>query len=101
MLKIKYSIYAMHQNAIIYHNSDTKQKNTGRKTCIRCTPIINHNPSLYIYPGEVTPCQIKNHVQRKFATPILYAIDIFLNYDIFFNMYKTIDNIFCIFFWNF
>jgi hypothetical protein len=25
------------------------------------------------YHGEVTPCQIKNHVQRKFATPILYA----------------------------
>jgi hypothetical protein len=34
-------------------------------------------------PGEVTPCQIKNHVQRKFATPILYAIDIFKNYDFF------------------
>jgi hypothetical protein len=34
-------------------------------------------------PGEVTPCQIKNHVQRKFATPISNAIDIFLNYDIF------------------
>jgi hypothetical protein len=33
--------------------------------------------------GEVTPCQIKNHVQRKFATPILYAIDIFKNYDFF------------------
>ena len=27
--------------------------------------------------GEVTPCQIKTHVQRKFAIPILYAIDIF------------------------
>ena len=36
--------------------------------------------------GEVTPCQIKNHVQRKFATPILYAIDIFKNYD-FFSLY--------------
>jgi len=47
--------------------------------------------------GKVTPCQIKNHVQRKFATPILYAIDIFLNYD-FFSTYITIDNIFCIFF---
>jgi hypothetical protein len=35
------------------------------------------------YPGEVTPCQIKNHVQRKFVTPILYAIDIFKNYDFF------------------
>jgi hypothetical protein len=34
-------------------------------------------------PGEVTPCQIKNHVQRKFATPILYAIDIFKIYDFF------------------
>jgi hypothetical protein len=33
--------------------------------------------------GEVTPCQIKNHVQRKFATPILYAIDILKNYDFF------------------
>jgi hypothetical protein len=33
--------------------------------------------------GEVTPCQIKNHVQRKFATPILYAIDIFKIYDFF------------------
>ena len=36
-----------------------------------------------LIPGEVTPCQIKNHVQRKFATPILYAIDIFTNYDFF------------------
>ena len=36
--------------------------------------------------GEVTPCQIKNHVQRKFATPILYAIDIFKSYD-FFSLY--------------
>jgi hypothetical protein len=35
------------------------------------------------FHGEVTPCQIKNHVQRKFATPILYAIDIFKNYDFF------------------
>jgi hypothetical protein len=48
--------------------------------------------------GEVTPCQIKNHVQRKFATPILYAIDIFKNYDFFFSTYITIDNISCIFF---
>ena len=49
------------------------------------------------YHGDVTTCQIKNHVQRKFATPILYAIDIFKNYD-FFTIYVTIDNIFCIFF---
>jgi hypothetical protein len=28
-------------------------------------------------------CQVENHVRTKFATPILYAIDIFLNYDIF------------------
>ena len=48
--------------------------------------------------GEVTPCQIKNYVQRKFATPILYAIDFFLNYEFFFFIYITIDNIFCIFF---
>jgi hypothetical protein len=34
-------------------------------------------------PREGTPCQIKNHVQWKFATPILYAIYIFLNYDFF------------------
>jgi len=36
-----------------------------------------HNLDLVIIPGEGTPCQIENHVQRKFATPILYAIDIF------------------------
>ena len=36
--------------------------------------------------GEVTPCHIKNNVQRKFATPILYAIDISKNYD-FFSIY--------------
>jgi hypothetical protein len=57
-----------------------------------------HNLDLVIIPGEGTPCQIENHVQRKFATPILYAIDIFKNYDFFFSTYITIDNIFCIFF---
>jgi hypothetical protein len=46
-------------------------------------------------PGEGTPCQIKNHVQRKFATPILYAIDIF---NFFSSTYIIIDNIFYIFF---
>ena len=48
-------------------------------------------------PGVVTPCQIKNHMQWKFATPILYAIDIIKIYD-FFSIYITIDNIFCMFF---
>ena len=28
-------------------------------------------------------CQVENHVRIKFATPILYAIDNFKNYDIF------------------
>jgi hypothetical protein len=44
--------------------------------------------SIMSTPGEVTPCQIKNHVQRKFATPILYAIDIFKNYDFFLYIHK-------------
>jgi hypothetical protein len=52
------------------------------------------NDSSNFGPGEVTPCQIKNHVQRNFATPILYAIDIFKNYKFFFSTYITIDNIF-------
>jgi hypothetical protein len=44
--------------------------------------------------------QVENHVQTKFATPILYAIDI-LKIMIIFYIYITIDNIFCIFFENF
>ena len=37
---------------------------------------INHH-------GEITPCQVEHHVRTKFATPILYAIDNFKNYDFF------------------
>ena len=33
--------------------------------------------------GRSLHCQVENHVQTKFATPILYAIDKILNYDIF------------------
>ena len=41
---------------------------------------------LGITPGRALHCQTKNHVQRKFATPILYAIDNSKNYD-FFSIY--------------
>jgi hypothetical protein len=35
-------------------------------------------------PGGFTLCQVEHHVQTKFARyPILHAIDIFKNYDIF------------------
>jgi hypothetical protein len=44
-----------------------------------------HGRSLYY--------QVENHVRTKFATPILYAMDILKNY-----IYITIDNIFCIYF---
>jgi hypothetical protein len=47
--------------------------------------------------GRSLHCQAVNHVQTKFATPILYAIDHFKNYDSY-STYITIDNIFCIFF---
>ena len=47
--------------------------------------------------GRSLHCQVENHVRTKFATPILYAIDNFKNYDIFY-IYISIDNIFCIFF---
>ena len=33
--------------------------------------------------GGFTPCQVEHHVQTKFATPILHAIDSFKDYDIF------------------
>ena len=33
--------------------------------------------------GRSLHCQVENHVRTKFATPILYAMDIFKNYDIF------------------
>ena len=46
-------------------------------------PQFSHTTRSLLTHGEVTPCQIKNHVQRKFATPILYAIDIFKNHDFF------------------
>ena len=36
--------------------------------------------------GRSLHCQVENHVQTKFATPILYAIDNFKNYD-FFSIY--------------
>ena len=35
------------------------------------------------FHGEITPCQVEHHVRTKFATPILYAIDNFKNYDFF------------------
>ena len=41
-----------------------------------------------------TPCQVEHHVWTKFTTPILHAIDNFKNYDVFFYIYITIDNIF-------
>ena len=51
-----------------------------------------------LHPGEGTPLSSSNHVQRKFVTPILYAIDNFKNYDIFFYIHISIDDIFFIFF---
>ena len=33
--------------------------------------------------GRSLHCQVENHVRTKFATPILYAMDNFRNYDIF------------------
>ena len=39
----------------------------------------------------------ESHVRDKFATPILYGIDNFKFYDIFY-LYITIDNIYCVFF---
>jgi hypothetical protein len=51
--------------------------------------------------GRSLHYQVKDQVRTKFATPIIYAIDNFKNYNIFFYIYMTIDNIFCIFFWNF
>ena len=39
-------------------------------------------------PGRAPHCQVENHVQRKFATPILYAIDIFKFYDFFPSIYR-------------
>ena len=33
--------------------------------------------------GRSLHCQVENHMRTKFATPILYAIDNFKNYDIF------------------
>ena len=35
------------------------------------------------FHGEITPCQVEHHVRTKLATPILYAIDNFKNYDFF------------------
>ena len=52
-------------------------------------------------PGGCTPYDYISHVQSKFATPISYAIDNFLNHDIFFYIYITIGSIFSMFFWNF
>ena len=45
-----------------------------------------------------TPYDCPTYGQTKFATPILYAIDNFENYDIFFYIEIAIQNIFCIFF---
>ena len=50
--------------------------------------------------GRLLHCQVEHHVRDKFATPILYGIDNFKFYDIFY-IYLTIDNIFCVFFLNF
>ena len=33
--------------------------------------------------GRSLHCQVEHHVRTKFATPILYAIDNFKNYEIF------------------
>ena len=33
--------------------------------------------------GELTPCTLGNYVRAKFATPILYVINNFKNYNIF------------------
>jgi len=43
--------------------------------------------------GRPLHCQVENHMQTKFATPILYAIDNFKMLIFFFYMYITIDNI--------
>jgi hypothetical protein len=55
----------------------------------------------HFYAGRSLHCQVENHERPKFATPILYAIDILKFYDIFFSIYITIDNIFCICFLKF
>ena len=57
---------------------------------------------VYIITRRSLHCQVEHHVQTKFATPILHAIDNFNIYGIFLYIYITIDSIFCIFvFWNF
>ena len=48
--------------------------------------------------GRSHHCQVEHHMQTKFASPILHAIDTFIIDDIFFYIYITIDSIFCIFF---
>ena len=45
-------------------------------------------------PGRALHCQTNNHVQQNLNPPILYAIDNSKNYDFFFYIYITIDNIF-------
>ena len=52
---------------------------------------------VYIITRRSLHCQVEHHVQTKFATPILHAIDNFNIYGIFLYIYITIDSIFCIF----
>ena len=52
-------------------------------------------------PGRSLHSEVEHHVQGNFATPILYGIDNFIFYDIFFYIYISIENIFCIYFLKF
>ena len=43
--------------------------------------------------GRSLHCQVEHHMQTKFATSILHAIDNFELYDTFFYIYMIIDSI--------
>ena len=46
--------------------------------------ILDTYSDLQVATGRSLHCQVENHVRTKFATFILYAIDIFEIYDYFF-----------------
>ena len=69
----------------------------GRMDVKLCGDGLSLIALIELLPRGCTPYDCPAHVQTKFATPILYAIDNFEIYDIIY-IHITIDNIFCIFF---
>lgn len=60
--------------------------------------VVQLHPQVMFALRAITPVTVCNHMQTKFATCILHAIDNFINPYILFYIYTNIDNMFFIYF---